>query len=179
MDSNDETLINALDGDEDDAYEFKMEFADLEAECSMMWDDLNDINDYEIFDDIFTAIGGTDQGGGLLGWDSYEQDYYSLDLPAEWSESESTKRLERLTKKELLENVGFSFKIFMAFMGLQSRYESLSATMLLIRDQNTGHIKVVKEIEKIYGEAVESGDWSKEGMRFKKLIGMMPPEAWL
>ena len=30
-----ETLVNALDGDEDDAYEFKMEFADLCAECQL------------------------------------------------------------------------------------------------------------------------------------------------
>lgn len=179
MDSNDETLINAMDGDEDDAYEFKMEFAELEAECSMLYDDLNDIYEYKIFDDIFVSIGGADQGGGLMGWDSYERDYFGLDLPSNWSELESTKRLERLTKKELLENVAFSFKIFMAFIGLKSRYDSLSATMCLIRDQNTGHIKIVKEIEKIYNESIIQGDWSASGKRFKELTNMMPPEVWL
>ena len=32
-----DSLINALDGDEDEAYEFKMAFADLCAECEMMF----------------------------------------------------------------------------------------------------------------------------------------------
>ena len=36
-DGND-SLINALDGDEDEAYEFKMAFADLCAECERMWE---------------------------------------------------------------------------------------------------------------------------------------------
>ena len=33
FDDGSETLINALSGDEDEAYEFKMAFADLCAEC--------------------------------------------------------------------------------------------------------------------------------------------------
>lgn len=31
-DNDEESLVNALDGDEDEAYEFKMAFSDLEAE---------------------------------------------------------------------------------------------------------------------------------------------------
>ena len=38
-DGND-SLINALAGDEEEAYEFKMAFADLCAECDRMWNDL-------------------------------------------------------------------------------------------------------------------------------------------
>ena len=41
-DTDEETLINALDGDEDEAYEFKMMFADLCAECEKMSEDLNE-----------------------------------------------------------------------------------------------------------------------------------------
>ena len=50
-DGND-SLINALDGDEDEAYEFKMAFADLCAECDQMSSDLNDervTNCFDIF----------------------------------------------------------------------------------------------------------------------------------
>ena len=37
-----DSLINALDGNEDEAYEFKMEFADLCAECERMFIDLKE-----------------------------------------------------------------------------------------------------------------------------------------
>ncbi len=40
VDGDDETLLNALDGDEDDAYEFKMMFSTLSAECEQMIYDL-------------------------------------------------------------------------------------------------------------------------------------------
>lgn len=42
FDTDDETLLNALDGDEDEAYEFKMMFADLCAECEKMLEDLRE-----------------------------------------------------------------------------------------------------------------------------------------
>lgn len=49
-DTDEETLINALDGDEDEAYEFKMMFADLCAECEQMSEDLNEEWVPECFD---------------------------------------------------------------------------------------------------------------------------------
>lgn len=179
MDTDSETLINAMDGNEDEAYEFKMEFADLSAECYQMYEDFQNIGDYDLFDDIFVAIGGAEQGNGLMGWDSYEQDYFGLDLPTEWSEQESVKRLERLTKKELLENIAYAFRILMAYIGLRARYESLSAAMTLVKEQNTGHLQIVKEIEKLYCAAQESGEWSKASHKFDRLLSQMPEEAWL
>ncbi len=41
-DDGNDSLINALDGDEDEAYEFKMAFADLCAECERMQEDLHE-----------------------------------------------------------------------------------------------------------------------------------------
>ncbi len=36
FDTDEDTLINALDGNEDEAYEFKMMFGDLCAECDQL-----------------------------------------------------------------------------------------------------------------------------------------------
>lgn len=55
-DTDKETLINALDGDEDEAYEFKMMFADLCAECERMSDDLSEEWVPECFDRFFVAV---------------------------------------------------------------------------------------------------------------------------
>ena len=69
-----DSLINALSDDEDEAYEFKMAFADLCAECERMLEDLQEEWVPECFDIFFVAVGA----GDLLGWDSYEGDYFGI-----------------------------------------------------------------------------------------------------
>lgn len=56
-DTDEDTLLNALDGDEDEAYEFKMMFADLCAECEQMSEDLNEEWVPECFDIFFVSAG--------------------------------------------------------------------------------------------------------------------------
>ena len=74
FETDDDTLINVLDGDEDEAHEFKMMFADLSAECEEMQDDLNEEWVPDCFDRFFVAIGAGKDFGGLLGYDIYEHD---------------------------------------------------------------------------------------------------------
>ena len=103
FDTDEDTLINALDGNEDEAYEFKMMFADLCAECEMMMNDLREEWIPNCFDRFFVAVGASESFGGLLGYDSYEQDYYGLSCEGVWAEDESRKALKRMTKDELIE----------------------------------------------------------------------------
>ena len=56
-DDGNDSLINALDGDEDEAYEFKMAFADLCAECERMQEDLQEEWIPNCFDSFFVAAG--------------------------------------------------------------------------------------------------------------------------
>ena len=55
-DGND-SLVNALLGDEDEAYEFKMAFADLCAECERMFEDLEEEWVPDCFDIFFVTAG--------------------------------------------------------------------------------------------------------------------------
>ena len=73
-DDDDDTLLNALCGDEDQEFEFKMMFADLCAECEQMWMDLEEDCVPECFDTFFGAV-TSDQ---LLGYDDYVGDYFGL-----------------------------------------------------------------------------------------------------
>ena len=77
-DDGEDSLINALAGDEDEAYEFKMAFADLCAECERMANDLDEEWVPECFDIFFVAVGAADSYGDILGWDSFEQDYFGI-----------------------------------------------------------------------------------------------------
>lgn len=98
FETDEETLINALDGNEDEAYEFKMMFADLCAECERMYEDLEEEWIPDCFDRFFVAVGAGEDFGGLLGYDSYEQDYFGLTCEESWAEDENRKVLKRLTK---------------------------------------------------------------------------------
>lgn len=92
-----DSLINALDGDEDEAYEFKMAFADLCAECDRMSEDLNEEWVPECFDIFFVAVGAGESYGGILGWDSFEQDYFGISCTDSFAEDEAKKKLKQMT----------------------------------------------------------------------------------
>ncbi len=110
-----DSLINALDGDEDEAYEFKMAFADLCGECDMMSVDLDEEWIPECFDLFFVAIGAGETAGGLLGWDSYEQDYFGIGYSDSFAEGEARKKLKQMSKDDLITAAGQCFKVYHAY----------------------------------------------------------------
>ena len=177
----DETLLNALDDNDDEEYEFKMMFSDLCAECEQMSIDLE--NEYipEYFDAFFVSIGAGEYGGGLLGYDSYEQDYFSLACTDEYAEQESAKKLKKLTKDQLIEGARYCFKIYHSYIGLKYRYDCLKASMDILRDQNTGYLQMVKQIEEAYEKANQYDfyDYNQATKDLDNLIDCMPQEVWL
>lgn len=179
-DDGNDSLINALAGDEDEAYEFKMSFADLCAECERMIEDLQEEWVPECFDIFFVVAGAED----ILGWDSYEHDYYGISqYESCLAENDSRDRLKRMTKDELIDASRQCFKIYQAYIGLRNRYDSLKAAIDILRDQNTGVLQAVKEIEKLYDAAQERqgnyAEYSKEWKEFERCTDALPPEAWL
>ena len=141
-----ENLVNALNGDEDEAYEFKMAFSDLAGELEQFEEDLQ--NEYipDCFNELFPAA-GADFFGGYLGFDTYEHDYFGL-MPYEYSlaEQETEKRICRMTKRELLEAVGACLKVYTSYVALQYRYDCLEASLKIIQEKNLEALKLVKAI---------------------------------
>lgn len=184
FDTDEDTLINALDGDEDEAYEFKMMFGDLCAECDRMIEDLNEEWVPDCFDRFFVAIGAGDDFGGLLGFDSYEQDYFGLSCSEVFAEDESKKALERLTKSDLIAAARQCFRVYQSFIALRYRYDCLKAAMDILRDQNTGYLQMVKKIEDVYEKADKESvgfryKHRKEVMELDRILENMPQEAWI
>lgn len=71
LDSNDDTLLNSLDGNQDEEYEFKMMFADLCTECDRLIIDLQEEWVPKCFDHFFVSIEAGEDFRRLLGYDSY------------------------------------------------------------------------------------------------------------
>lgn len=183
-DNDEESLVNALDGDEDEAYEFKMAFSDLEAELEQFQADLESkyISDY--FDVLFPAVGAR-YAGGYLGFDQHEGDYYGLE-PYEYSfaEDEAAKKIMSLTKKEILEAVGQCLKIAYQYMAIRYRYDCLEAAIEILRGENMERIKTVKGIEEQYLVAEKSSDgfkwkYDKEVVKLDDMILQVPQEYWI
>lgn len=181
-DGND-SLVNALLGDEDEAYEFKMAFADLCAECERMFEDLEEEWVPDCFDIFFVTAGAGETYGGLLGFDTYEQDYFGIGCMDSFAEDEAKKKLKQMTKDDLITAIKQCFKVYQAYIGLRTRYDSLKAAIDILRDQNTGHLQAVKEIERLYEAAqAEQGryaEYSKEWREFERYTDALPPEAWI
>lgn len=184
VEEDDETLVNALDGDEDDAFEFKMMFADLTAECEQMDRDLQEAYIPEYFDLFFVAV---NKGGEMLGFDTYEQDYFGLgSFECELANEEAAKKMKRLTKDQLIETAQVCFKVYQSYIGLQYRYDCIKAALDILRDENTGYLQMVRQIEEAYEKADEETDgfrWEFRGgpalRELDSLIDNMPQEAWV
>lgn len=178
-----DSLINALDGDEDEAYEFKMAFGDLCAECEKMREDLEWEWVPECFDLFFVAAGAGELYGGLLGYDAYEQDYFGLSCTEAFAEDEAKKKLKQMTKDDMIAVARQCFRVYQSYIGLRNRYDSLKAAIDILRDRNTGVLQAVKEIERLY-EAVSMDKWtrdeySKESRDWKRYTDSLPPETWI
>ena len=184
IDGDDDTLLNALDGDEDDAYEFKMMFSELTAECEQMQDDLRNEFIPEYFDLFFAAV---NKGGEMLGYDIYEHDYYGLgSFESGLANEEASKKMKALTKDQLIQAAQCCFGVYRAYIGLQYRYDCIKAAMDILRDENTGYLKMIKQMEELYEKADEETEgfkWTHGAAgalgEFNRLLENMPQEAWI
>lgn len=183
----DENILDALDGDEEDAYEFKMMFSDLSADCDQLVERFGDEYITEHFDDFFTGLAF---GGNLpfntFGWDSYETDYFRLTrFESELAASESGKRLKRLTKDELISTAGQCLGIALSYLNLRYKYDYLKATFDVLKGEHGAILKTVKDIETLYEKVFDDYDgrllssWSDEVRAFDQLLNHLPERLWV
>lgn len=175
-DTDDETLLNALDGDEEDAWEFRLAFSELDTACERLNQALWDSGiDAETFDNCTVALIGNRYN--LVGFDGYEEDYFALtSYESKLAEGEAGKRIMRLTKKEMISTIGQCLGILMAFLDIRQRFDYLSATFDILKDQNTALLDTIKEIERLYEKSRDN--W-QECRTFDALVNTLPQELWV
>lgn len=180
----DDALLAALDGDDEEAFEFRMMFSDLSTQCSALQSRLYELGQRDedgaarTYNDCTVALIGNRYQ--TIGFDTLEEDYYSLtSYQQELAHTEAGKRLMRHTKAEILSIIGQSVGILVAFLDMRQRYDYLKATMDVLRDGNQSILQAVKELEKIYEEAAAAGFSGKAGDRFDELLWTVPERMWV
>lgn len=188
IDDGDETLLNALNGDEDEEWEFRMAFSDLEAKADQLDDMLNEWRSWDedefgrTYNDCTVALIGNQYK--TIGYDMYEEDYFALSsYEQDIAYTEAGKRFMRKTKAEMLSTIGQCFGILIAFLDLRQQYDYLKATFDILRDENTSMLKTIKEIEKAYEEMQAAEPWTGTGKeaikRFDRLLESLPDRTWV
>jgi hypothetical protein len=178
--SDDESLVAALDGDDDDAFEFRMMFCDLSAKCEQLGEAVRDSDVRDYFDDFMVGLLGNKYN--TIGFDSYEEDYFDLTrFEGELAQTESGKRIMNLTKQNILSVAGQCLGTALAFLDVRYAYDYLKATFDILKDQNIAFLQIIKDIETAYSEA-ESENFSpyaKKTRVLERLLSALPDQTWL
>lgn len=180
VEDNDDTLLNALNGDEDAEYEFRMAFSDLSAKVDQLWSAIADCEIREEFDTCTVALIGNRYR--VLGFDAVEEDYFSLcSYDQKLAHTESGKKLMRHTKAEMISIIGQCLGIVISFLDLRQQYDYLKATMDILRDENTSLLQTIKEIDAAYDAAAADGfySWYDSVKKFDRLLDSLPARVWL
>lgn len=187
------------DEDYPDEYATQMQFiaeklGDEELANEMMWQKeiisneserlLEKLENYEVsdhFDDFFISAGGCDVGNDIMDnldlYDSYiELDSYEIGL----AEGEAQKRLQRLTKQEIIRTAHQCFKIFTEFSNVYRRYQNWWAVMNIVEDNQREFTVTIEAIEKQYEKANDNlFCFGEETKKFDRLLRNLPDIVWV
>lgn len=176
-----ETLLNALDGDDEAEWEFRMAFSDLSAKCDQLFNAIQE--NYlksETFDDCTVGLIGNKYR--TIGYDSDEEDYLSLTgYEQDLAYTEAGQRVMRMTKPEMLSTIGQCLGIVVAFLDVRHSYDYLKSTFEILKDENTSLLKIIKEIDAAYNAANTAGMYSRkdECKLFDQMLQSLPDRIWL
>ena len=185
----DDTLINAFDGNEDEAHEFILQFSDLEYDIENLQNQFDEMFGYSDdperdFNDVTVALIG--KNFRLWGFDEYREDYFELsdDYFEELATGEAQKRVMRKTKKEMIESIGLTVAFLLKFADVEYRYRTMETTLNIFRDENIRMLKTVKEIDEKYKDLFdEHGRFDKYRYKqireFEKLVSELPDKYWV
>lgn len=181
LESDEDKLLNALDGDTDELSEFKLAFGELSAKA----DQLNEILygsgiERETYDDCTVALIGNRYR--TIGYDEIEEDYYGLTSFEEGlARTEAGARLMRMTKAQMISTIGQCFGTLLAFYGLRHNYDYLRATMDLLSDENTAILDITRQIDAAYDAAARDNFYEHDdaARAFDALIAALPDRTWV
>lgn len=165
---------------EDDAIEFKASFQSLADDIERIQDETSDIWVPDYFDDFMAAV--HPDGRGILGYDAYEEDFFPLSTwETEAACREASERLQRKTKREIIDCAHTVMGIVCQYMAVKYRFDSLSAAFDVLMERSEQQLRAVREIEEAWAAADADGfeDWREPTRRLDRLLRSLPDRMWM
>ena len=181
----DDNLLEALDGDEEQVEEFKILMAELAGDCERLSEAIYYSGVDEHFDTFFVGLAMKDRPlqYRMLGYDTVELDYSEFlnDYEEEIAEGEAIKQLKRLTKDELLRTAGKCFRVVLAYLDIREKINALGSVIEIITDENKAILDAVKSIEAQYEEAEKTHfrPYDKATEAFERTLKLLPDKLWI
>lgn len=174
-----DALIEAMDGDEEEAFEFRMLYSELSSEAERLLQAVTTERTHEYFDVFFAAVAyGSVR---IIGYDSYEDDYFNMtSYEQSLAKDESEKKLLRLTKSELIATARQCFGFAAAVLNFRYKADYLQAAMDVLKSKNHAYIESVKSLGSLY-EAADKDKWDKYAdsvRQFNEAVDAMPDRVW-
>lgn len=91
-------------------------------------------------------------------------------------ESETAKKLRRLTKEQMIEGAWVCWRALYSYLSLM---DSLKAALDILRDENTDHLKAAQQIEEIYEKVNDDHfrEWADSTKELDRLVWTIPNEV--
>ena len=181
----DDNLLEALDGDEEQVEEFKILMAELSSDCERLSEAIYYSGVDEHFDAFFVSLAMKDRPPQyrMLGYDTVEMDYFEFlnDYEEDIAEGEAIKQLKRLTKDELLRTAGECFRVVLAYLDIREKINALGSVIEIITDENKAILDAVKSIETQYEEAekISFQPYAKATEALDKTLRLLPDKIWV
>ena len=168
------------DGGDDGYYqEYKELFDDLAGGASSLIDALNEYDAHnggstkDIWDEMTVALLGETQR--VLGFDAVEQDYFGMiDCQENLAVEEAEKKLERLTKHDLIQYFRKVLVILVSFLDIKAAHDCLTSIVQELDEKGALLEQKNEKINQIYGDLT-----GKNGEQFDSLVANLPQRMWV
>ena len=181
---NDDIILDALDGNEDELHEFKLMFTELTSLCDSLIERVDFFANNELYNKVNDFLVGVmcncNDVYDITGYDSYEDDYFPLDeYETEWAKKDAHKRLMRLTKAEILDTAGLCMEILLPYLDLQGQYDRLKASYEVVAGDTASLLQKIRDIDEAY-RAADKGGWDEKAAKdYDRLLVGLPDAVWI
>lgn len=193
----DRTLLDAMDGDEEAEYEFRMAFSALDEKVDALLDALQRTEWAEPYDaqydpeadfnSCLVALVGDfyrQRGDGIWGWDAGYGDYFDLNPLDDYAVKEAVKRLCRKTKPQMVASIQRTLRVFLAMIDIREEFDYIKNAFDIVKDENAALLRTIRDIEDAYEAANEASDgfkyrYANEIRTFDRLVSTLPDRCWV
>lgn len=161
--------------------EYKEQFDELSGGAYRLEEALNEYDGYtggsmsDIWDDMTVALLGYKEK--VLGFDSVEEDYYSmLDCEEDGAVEEAEKRLMRFTKEQLIKNFRKVLTTLVLFFDIKAAHDCLTSIVEELDERGAILEQKNERINRLYKDLTGSGAKDED---FDKIIRGIPPRMWV